>query len=826
MRRAFIFLLVVFPAVVAMATPPEIPGEVVYIPFPVQIGTDGMPDWNSLPSYTVDTGPNLSSDPAENGSFSFALASDGESLFLRFTMKDLNIVAGRHGGEYWNEDSLEFYINDSGDLNAKVYGPGVFQVNVNATGIDSGELPLTGVRLEVEDPELWGRSFRTDDGWGFEAALSLAGRPRPVHGGAFGFQAQANGATADARDVKLIWSVFDTDDKSWKSPSLFGSALWFEIGSDDVPPPPDRNAPAAARIVVPVEDRSGIRINQHAYPQAGRKIAVALMDDADPVDWTLVDDYDGRILASGMTEPYGRDVMSGQNLHWIDFSSFEGQGALMELRAGEMQSPPVFVGADPYGSLAGDSLSYFYRSRAGIALDPELAGSEWSRSAWYSSDSAVIPFSGSDFNGVERSGGDYVLDAGGGWFDAGDYGKYVVNGALAAWTLGNLYERDSEFWPDGSLPIPESDNGIPDLLDELRWEMDFLLGMQIPRGEDSAGMVHHKLHETEWHPFPMLGHDEAVNRYVYEPSTAATYDMAAVAAQFSRLIKPYDRMYSRRCLNAAKAAWKAAERNPVFTYGDIPGSGGGNYDDTRLDDERFLAAVELYLSTGAGTYLKAIEEFLNSDGWRRDIADLDGTLSWQRVSLAGAVSLMSHPVRRGSDDVRQMAAEGLMEAAEGYLRVAETDGYRVPMTGYPWGSNSAVLNKAIIMAVAGEWMHETGDDESADNLELMALESLDYLLGRNAIAQSYITGYGLHSTGAPHHRFWAAEPDFGFPAPPPGVLAGGPNASPRSDDPASVTVSEAMAARYLDHNGSFSTNEVAINWNAPLAWMAHWAGNR
>ena len=265
MRRAFILsLLLILAAPAVFTVPPPIPGEVVYVPFPVAVGAGGMPDWGALPVYTVTTGPKVSADPDENGSFDFSLASDGAYLYLRFTMKDRTIVAGRHGGDFWNEDSLEFYINDSGDLNATVYGPGIFQANVNAAALDSGGFDLTGKGLESDRPDITGRTFRTGDGWGFEAALSLAGRPEPVHGGAFGFQAQANGASEYDRDVKLIWSAFDTKDSSWQSPSLFGSAVWYEIGRDDVPPPPDRKAPAAARVVVPVENRSTIRINQHA----------------------------------------------------------------------------------------------------------------------------------------------------------------------------------------------------------------------------------------------------------------------------------------------------------------------------------------------------------------------------------------------------------------------------------------------------------------------------------------------------------------------------------------------------------------------------------
>src|SRR5690606_26909728 len=172
--------------------PPTIAGEVVYIPFPVNITVDGdLSDWAGLPSQTVDTGSLLSPDPEENGSFSFAVASDAENFYIIMQMPDKNIVAGQHGTDFWNEDSMEFYINASDNLNAGEYGLKMFQVNINAADIgntDPTALTITGVFSS--DAKATGFVFKTEDGWGFEVSVPLTDLVTVEHGKEIGFQSQ------------------------------------------------------------------------------------------------------------------------------------------------------------------------------------------------------------------------------------------------------------------------------------------------------------------------------------------------------------------------------------------------------------------------------------------------------------------------------------------------------------------------------------------------------------------------------------------------------------------------------------------------------------
>ncbi|MBN2304846.1 MAG: hypothetical protein JXQ72_10235, partial [Anaerolineae bacterium] len=219
--------------------PDEVDGEAVYIPFPVDIALDGdLGDWGQIQPVTVTRGPYTSDDPAENGSFTFQVAADMEYLYLAMTMPDQTIITGQHDQNYWNEDSLEFYVNASGNLFPLDYGAGIMQARIIPGDIgnaDPAALTITGTQQTITG--ITGYVFETADGWGFEAAVALEPLGiTPAHGLEIGFQAQANGATTQDRDVKLIWSLADTNDTSWNNPAVFGVGVFFEVGSTDIPP--------------------------------------------------------------------------------------------------------------------------------------------------------------------------------------------------------------------------------------------------------------------------------------------------------------------------------------------------------------------------------------------------------------------------------------------------------------------------------------------------------------------------------------------------------------------------------------------------------------
>jgi endoglucanase len=279
----------------------------------------------------------------------------------------------------------------------------------------------------------------------------------------------------------------------------------------------------------------------------------------------------------------------------------------------------------------------------------------------------------------------------------------------------------------------------------------------------------------------------------------------------ARLVEPFDADYSARCLAAAERAWKAARENPEFKYGRIPGNGGGNYDDFYLEDEYYWAATELYLTTGKAEFRDEIAKALSSDKIIAASSAPNGPMYWGGVATLAHLSLMLNGDKVDKATLAKVSSL-VLAGADRYVAQIKDEGYLMPMFEYEWGSSSSVLNKLILMAYAYD---TTGKKSYLDAIAT----SVDYLLGRNALCKSFVAGYGENPIHYPHHRFWADDEDGGFPPPPPGALSGGPNEK-ASDEATSFMVQKvARSKRYADDIRSYSTNEVAINWNAPLAWV-------
>lgn len=581
-----------------------------------------------------------------------------------------------------------------------------------------------------------------------------------------------------------------------------------------------------------------VRLNQVGYLPNAPKVASVATDITDPLDWTLYDSGNNPV-ASGLTTLFGSDEDSGENIHLADFSSFTTPGSDYTLEVYGEISHPFDIGQDVYQNLQYDALAYFYHNRAGIAIEmPYASDSKWERAAAHLNtapnlgDNNVGCFDQTDTAANTWTGCNYTLDVPTGWYDAGDHGKYVVNGGIAAWTMLNQYERaqylggNAAAFADGEMNIPENANGVADLLDEARWEVEFLLDMQVPtggtvEGVDRSGMVHHKLHDQNWTGLGLDPADDSQPRYLYPPSTAATLNMAAVAAQCARIWQDIDATFADRCLDAAETAWDAAVATPDL-YAVETFTGGGAYGDTNVTDEFYWAASELFISTGAQEY----KDFITSSTYYQDILSgsangdvLTGSsMYWGQTETLGNLSLAVVPNNLPIADIQGIWAN-IVTVADGYSAAIETQGYGLPFkpqSAYEWGSNSNVLNNMIIIGLAHDL---TKQDKYLDAISA----GMDYLLGRNPVGQSYVAGYGEKALENPHHRFWAPSISASFPEPFPGAVAGGPNEG--MQDPFIQAVFPAGCADapmkcYVDHLESYSTNEVAVNWNAPLAWVA------
>jgi endoglucanase len=547
-----------------------------------------------------------------------------------------------------------------------------------------------------------------------------------------------------------------------------------------------------------------VRVNQVAYVPEGPKTATVVTTATTALPWQL-HDAAGKTVAHGVAMPRGTDVSSGQNVQTIDFGRFTRRGTGYTITADGDTSRPFDIGTAAYQSLRADALKFYYTQRSGIEILDSLRPG-YGRAAGHVD---VAPNQGDGAVPCQPGVCDYKLDVRGGWYDAGDQGKYVVNGGIATWELLSEYEREHGV-RKVSLDIPESGNRVPDILDEARWELNFLLEMQVPAGEPLAGMVHHKIHDQNWTGLPLLPSQDPQPRELHPVSTAATLNLAAVAAQAARVYRPYDAAFAKRALAAARTAYTAAKANPALYAPASDGTGGGSYDDSNATDEFYWAAAELYITTGEWQYA---HDVLASPLNTSDIFGA-GAFDWASTAAAGRLDLALVPNRLPG---RAAVQASVVKGAEKYLAVQKAQAYGVPYAPannqWDWGSNSIILNNMVVIASAYDL---TGRSRYRDGV----LTGFDYLLGRNALNHSYVTGYGEVSPQNTHSRWYAHELDPTLPHPPAGTLAGGANSGIQDPYAASKLAGCVAQFCYIDDIQSYSTNEEAINWNAALAWVS------
>ncbi len=585
--------------------------------------------------------------------------------------------------------------------------------------------------------------------------------------------------------------------------------------------------------------RSDVLTNQLGYFTDMNKKATLLSSASEAVSFDVVDES-GISVYSGTSQPKGLDEDSGDQVHILDFSDCNQPGTYyIETADGAISRDFTIGGSELYSYMLYDSLNYFYQNRSGVPIESQyiISGDSTSlaRDVGHTSDIATIEQTW----GYTGSSG--TQDITGGWYDAGDHGKYVVNGGIALWTMQNQYEMamkngTASVYADGTMSIPENANGYPDLLDEARFEMEWMFKMMVKDGQ-YANMVYHKAHDKKWTALALSPADDMEERIIKPPTTAATLNMAACAAQSYRVWKDVDVMYAKQCLTNAEAAYQAAKAHPDMYAPLDEAIGGGGYGDDKATDEFYWAACELFLSTGNSMYLQDIqasEYFADVNTVMTGGEDVDavGTVNWAHTASLGNMSLALNTDKLDAS-VAQSLTDSFKNAASYYVGLTDEQGYGQPYAqstigynnsdkGYVWGSNSFVVNNSMIMAYAYEL---TGDDAYLQGV----VSGMDYILGRNPMDYSYVTGYGTHAVENPHHRWWSYQADSNFPKAPNGVLVGGPNSGMQDPwvqgsgwKPGEI----APAKCYMDHIEAWSVNECTINWNAPLAWVSAYLSDK
>ncbi|HEX9511789.1 MAG TPA: glycoside hydrolase family 9 protein [Puia sp.] len=558
-----------------------------------------------------------------------------------------------------------------------------------------------------------------------------------------------------------------------------------------------------------------IRINQLGYYPYAPKIAIVLSTDGSDRLFYLLSPHGHDTAYRGHLGPLVRSANSSLSTRIADFSAFEKEGLYEIVVPGMENSYPFRIGRHVAEEVARASLKGYYYQRSAMALDPAYAG-QWSRPAGHPDTQVLIhPSAASD----QRPAGT-IISAPGGWYDAGDYNKYIVNSGITMGTLLSAYEDFPDYYDTLHTNIPplsatstRTTAALPDILNEALYNLRWMLTMQDP---DDGG-VYNKCTNAAFDGMVMPGVTKAP-RYVVQKGTAATLDFVAVMAQAARILRKFPVPgLADSCLRAAASAWSWAVKNPSLAYDQEamnklynPKITTGGYGDMDFKDEWFWAAVELMVSTRDANavrglqYKKIIEDRIN---------DPMTLPSWGNVHMLGDYTLLRYRNKLPKEwqPAIRTLLRGLLQMADNYLAQVPANAFHTIMGGsqrdFAWGSNAVAANQGILLINA--WL-QTKDRKYIDH----ALGNLDYLLGRNATGYCFITGMGSYSPMHPHHRPSVAD---GIVSPIPGLLAGGPN--PGRQDHQSYNFTEPETA-YLDQDPAYASNEIAINWNAPLVYLA------
>ena len=543
-----------------------------------------------------------------------------------------------------------------------------------------------------------------------------------------------------------------------------------------------------------------IRLNQVGYYPDEEKVVV--FEGINAKEKITVTDEQGNVVLQPKVMRQAISPWSKKKRFIVDVSELNTPGKYtIAVKGAERQ---FVVNQAALRDISHASLKFFYLMRTGIPIDKEYAG-EYARPVGHPDLHVLIHPSAASQGRPAGS----VISSPLGWYDAGDYNKYVVNSSFSIGLMMLVYEQNKPYFHSLNLNIPESKNATADFLDEMMFNLRWLLTMQDP--ED--GGVYHKLTTPNFEGF-VKPTDCKQPRYVVAKSVTAAYDFAAVMAQASRLLDGNGDYveFSYQAAEAAKRAYEWAKNHPQAFYrqGSMnrqfqPAVNTGEYGDGSANDEQFWAATEMYRLTKEDKYLQDAKNLKPSRFT---------TPTWGNVAGLGIFSW----INAGESEMQSEMLQQLKDYCEQLISRVPTSSFQAPygdrMEDFGWGclaEHCCVPGVALLYA----------DRYIAPNrYRGYALQNVDYLLGRNATGYCYVTGFGQKSPMHPHHRISSSD---GIEKPFPGMLVGGPN--PMQQDKSSgnlVYPSSFPDESYLDEEPSYASNEIAINWNASLVAFLCW----
>jgi len=528
--------------------------------------------------------------------------------------------------------------------------------------------------------------------------------------------------------------------------AVFSSALCFAA---------DESAPA-------------IRLNTLGYlPDAPKHATVA----GGGKTFSIRRSQTGESVFTGNLAEARRDSDTNEDLRDADFSSVQTAGEYRLVVDGVGESVTFKIAGDVYREPMFLVTRAMYLWRCGVAVDGTWQGSRFHHDACHTDDAWL------DYvNGQHQR-----LPATGGWHDAGDYNKYIVNAGV---TIGAMLRAWEDFPNLRSLrlDIPESGGSLPDYLAEIKFETDWMLTMQA-----ADGSVYWKVSTERFGAF-VLPEKETTPRYVCPWGSASTADFVAMLAQASRAFRPFLPDYADRCLAAARKSYAFLQAHPEDHAADQSKFKTGGYT-TADNDDRLWAAAELWATTGEAACLADVETRI-----RTMRPEFDENFDWAEVKNLGLLTYLDSQ-REGRDSALvESIARNLIQTADRIVAKARAHLYARPLGDvYYWGGNGGVARQTLLLHAAFRQTGRTGYRDAA-------LDAINHLFGRNVHGRSYVTGLGAKPPLHPHDRRSGGDD---VDAPWPGYLVGGPH--PKARD-------------WHDVLADAATNEIAINWNGALIY--------
>jgi len=472
---------------------------------------------------------------------------------------------------------------------------------------------------------------------------------------------------------------------------------------------------------------------------------------------------------------------SGDKAWQADFSALTTVGSYYAYEPSSARSSYVFeIRDDAYNApLQAVVKGYFYQ-RCGITITAGNGGN-WNHLICHVKSNQDLT---AHLWNVTDQGAGTARDVSGGWHDAGDYNKYVEFLTGSVWHLLHAWEVYPDRFGDATN-IPESGNGVPDILDEVKWELDWLLKMQ-----NSNGSVADRTGVTSFASASPPNND-TVSRYYSTPSSWATASFAAYTAYGARIFANFSAQYpgySAALQAAAENAWAWLLANPSPLQWVSTGLVNVNTNTDTGDEagRRVWAAAELYKTTGNATYKTYFDANYNvpQNSGHNPISDnyFDTTLSFPLQmgmltyattagATAGIVTQIKTSLRNGIEWNFTSATNQAADPYKGFMWSGH----------YCWGSNSLKGNWGMLPLWGLQLNVNAGQ---AATYRRVAEEYLHYFHGRNPLSWTYITGmlpYGADKCPTQIYHAWLGD---GFPlydgasstyGPAPGIIPGGAN---------------------------------------------------